>query len=103
MLRPEWHGWGILWMGGVNGLATRTLSTHGRSNNNVDVVSARSVFRFWVWARLGLSVLLVVLLCLTTHPTFIILSTTTAYLSFVLAVVWLFCFYLTSLSWGGEI
>ena len=29
-------------------MVTRTLSTHGRSNHNVDVVSARSVFGFWV-------------------------------------------------------
>ena len=79
-------------MGGWNGDAD---FEHARPfKHNVDVVSARSVLGlgyrcYWLF------------LCLTTHQQFIIISTI-AYFSFVLAVLWLFCFYLTSQSVVGR-
>lgn len=68
--------------GWVDGMVTRTLSTHGRSN--ITPMSFQ-LGRSWVWVGLGYRCYWL-FLCRTTHQQFIIISIT-AYFSFVVAVL----------------
>lgn len=83
--------------GCVEWMVTRTLSTHDRSNNNVDVVSARSVLGLglgWVIGAIGC------FSCLTTQLT----VHNHIYCHSILFVCPLdFCFYLTRSVGSGSV